>query len=64
MEGAPQSQMKMADLTCVPTWVQPSNDGSEIYAACNKSNDIVVVNAASWKRSSASPPEMAFTTSR
>jgi len=49
MAGAPQSQMKMGDLTCVPTWAQPSNDGSEIYVACNKSNDIVVVDAASWK---------------
>jgi DNA-binding beta-propeller fold protein YncE len=49
MEGAPQSQTKMADLTCVPTWAQPSNDGSEIYVACNKSNDIVVINTARWK---------------
>ena len=53
MQGAPQSQMqslmKMGDLTCVPTWAQPSNDGSEIYVACNKANDIVVVDAASWK---------------
>jgi DNA-binding beta-propeller fold protein YncE len=49
MQGAPQSQMKMADLSCVPTWAQPSNDGSEIYVACNKSNDIVVVDTASWK---------------
>ncbi len=49
MQGAPQSQMKMGDLTCVPTWAQPSNDGSEIYVACNKSNDIVVVDTASWK---------------
>ena len=49
MQGAPQSQMKMADLSCVPTWAQPSGDGSEIYVACNKSNDIVVVDAASWK---------------
>ena len=49
LQGAPQSQMKMGDLTCVPTWAQPSNDGSEIYVACNKSNDIVVVDTASWK---------------
>src|SRR5580693_5340486 len=53
MQGAPQSQMqsltKMGDLTCVPTWAQPSNDGSEIYVACNKANDIVVVDAVSWK---------------
>jgi len=49
MPGAPQSQMKMSDLSCVPTWAQPANDGSEIYVACNKSNDIVVVDTASWK---------------
>src|ERR1700734_750127 len=49
MTGAPDKQMKMSDLTCVPTWTQPSNDGSEIYVACNKANDIVVVDAASWK---------------
>jgi DNA-binding beta-propeller fold protein YncE len=49
--GAPDKQMKMNDLTCVPTWAQPSNDGSEIYVACNKANDIVVVDATSWKMS-------------
>jgi DNA-binding beta-propeller fold protein YncE len=49
MSGAPGKPMKMSDLTCVPTWAQPSNDGSEIYVACNKANDIVVVDAASWK---------------
>jgi DNA-binding beta-propeller fold protein YncE len=49
MTGAPEKQMKMSDLTCVPTWAQPSNDGSEIYVACNKANDIVIVDASSWK---------------
>src|ERR1700683_2135581 len=49
MTGAPGRQMKMSDLSCVPTWAQPSNDGSEIYVACNKANDIVAVDAASWK---------------
>jgi DNA-binding beta-propeller fold protein YncE len=47
--GAPHGQMKMSELTCVPTWAQPSNDGSEVYVACNKSNDIVVVDVSSWK---------------
>jgi DNA-binding beta-propeller fold protein YncE len=51
MEGAPRAQMKMSDLTCVPTWAQPSNDGSEIYVACNKSNEIAVIDAATWKLS-------------
>jgi DNA-binding beta-propeller fold protein YncE len=51
MTGAPHGQMKMGELTCVPTWAQPSNDGSEVYVACNKSNDIAVVDVASWKLS-------------
>jgi DNA-binding beta-propeller fold protein YncE len=49
MDGASHGQMKMGELTCVPTWAQPSTDGSEVYVACNKSNDIAVVNVASWK---------------
>jgi len=49
MTGAPDKQMKMGDLTCVPTWAQPSNDGSEVYVACNKSDDIVAVDVASWR---------------
>jgi len=51
MDGAPHSQMKMSELTCVPTWAQPSNDGSEVYVACNKSNDIAVIDTATWKLS-------------
>ena len=34
--------------TCVPTWAQPSNDGSTIYVACNKSNEIISIDAKSW----------------
>jgi len=49
MPGAPHEQMKMGELTCVPTWAQPSNDGSEVYVACNKSNEIMTVDVASWK---------------
>jgi DNA-binding beta-propeller fold protein YncE len=49
MNGAPHGQMKMGDLTCVPTWAQPSNDGSEVYVACNKSNEIDAIDVASWK---------------
>ncbi len=39
----------MAGLTCVPTWAQPSSDGASIYVACNKSNDIAVVDVATWQ---------------
>lgn len=55
MDGAPHGQMKMGDLTCVPTWAQPSNDGSEVYVACNKSNEIVTIDVASWKVASRFP---------
>jgi DNA-binding beta-propeller fold protein YncE len=49
MKGGPDAQMKMSELTCVPTWAQPNNDGSEVYVACNKSNEIIAVDVASWK---------------
>jgi WD40 repeat protein len=51
MTGAPHGQMKMGELTCVPTWARPSNDGEEVYVACNKPNDIAVIDVASWKLS-------------
>jgi DNA-binding beta-propeller fold protein YncE len=34
---------------CSPTWAQPSLDGAKIYVACNKSNEIVEVDAATWR---------------
>jgi len=37
------------DNSCSPTWAQPSADGSSIYVACNKSSEIVEVNANDWK---------------
>ena len=35
-------------ITCSPTWAQPSHDGGAIFVACNKSNEIVEIDAASW----------------
>jgi DNA-binding beta-propeller fold protein YncE len=40
---------KAGDVSCSPTWAQPSADGSKIYVACNKSSDIVEIDATSWK---------------
>jgi len=40
---------KRGDNSCSPTWAQPSVDGSSIYVACNKSSEIVEVNAHTWK---------------
>jgi len=34
--------------TCSPTWAQPSADGAVVYVACNKSDEIIEVNRASW----------------
>ncbi len=40
--------MNMSHATCQPTWAQPTVDGKFVFAACNKSNEIVEVDAASW----------------
>src|SRR5262249_44663327 len=40
---------KPGDISCSPTWAQPSADGSSVYVACNKSSEVVEVDARSWK---------------
>ena len=40
---------KPGDTSCSPTWAQPSADGSKIYVACNKSSEIVEIDANTWK---------------
>ena len=40
---------KAGDNSCQPTWAQPSADGSRVFVACNKSSEIVEVDAESWK---------------
>lgn len=40
---------KAGDVSCRPTWAQPSITGAAIYVACNNSNEIVEIEAASWK---------------
>lgn len=39
---------KAGDNSCSPTWAQPSATGSSIFVACNKSSEIVEVDAAKW----------------
>jgi DNA-binding beta-propeller fold protein YncE len=39
---------KAGDVSCSPTWAQPSADGRSVFVACNKANDIVEIDAASW----------------
>ena len=40
---------KPGDVSCQPTWAQPSIDGSSIYVACNASSEIAEINADTWK---------------
>jgi DNA-binding beta-propeller fold protein YncE len=48
MGGHGMEPPKPGDVSCSPTWVQPSADGARLYVACNKSNDIVEIDAARW----------------
>jgi DNA-binding beta-propeller fold protein YncE len=40
--------MKPSDITCSPTWAQPSPDGASVFVACNKSNDIAEIDVEHW----------------
>jgi DNA-binding beta-propeller fold protein YncE len=48
MGGHGMEPPKPGDVSCSPTWVQPSADGSRVFVACNKSSDIVEIDAARW----------------
>jgi DNA-binding beta-propeller fold protein YncE len=41
-------KVPMAPATCSPTWAQPSADGTKVYVACNKSDEILEVDRSSW----------------
>ena len=47
--GHGMERPKPGDVSCSPTWAQPSADGKSVLVACNKSDEIVEVDAASWK---------------
>jgi DNA-binding beta-propeller fold protein YncE len=34
--------------TCSPTWAQPSADGSRVYVACNRGDEILEIDVESW----------------
>ena len=38
----------MTPATCSPTWAQPSSDDRKIFVACNKADEIIEVDRASW----------------
>ena len=49
MGGHGMEPPKPGDVSCSPTWAQPSPDGARIYVACNKSSEIVEIDAKEWK---------------
>jgi DNA-binding beta-propeller fold protein YncE len=49
MSGHGATGAKPGDVTCSPTWAQPSADGKSVFVACNKSNDIVEIDVAAWR---------------
>ncbi len=49
MGGHGMEVPKAGDVSCSPTWAQPSVTGSSIFVACNRSSEIVEIDAAAWK---------------
>jgi len=47
-DGHSMRAAKPGDVTCSPTWAEPSADGRSVWVACNKSNDLVEIDVASW----------------
>ena len=39
---------KPGDVSCSPTWAQPSRDGRVVWVACNRASEIVEIDVASW----------------
>jgi DNA-binding beta-propeller fold protein YncE len=40
---------KPGDISCSPTWAQPTAEGKFVLVACNKSDEIVEIDSASWR---------------
>ncbi len=49
MSGHGMATPAAGDPTCSPTWAQPSSDGRRIFVACNRTSDIVEIDAQSWR---------------
>jgi DNA-binding beta-propeller fold protein YncE len=48
MGGHGMEPPKPGDVSCSPTWAQPSADNSKVWVACNKTSEIVEIDAARW----------------
>ena len=47
-DGHSMAPASPGDLTCSPTWAEPSADGRSVWVACSKANDLVEIDVASW----------------
>jgi DNA-binding beta-propeller fold protein YncE len=39
---------QMTPASCSPTWAQPSAKGDKVFVACNKADEILEIDTASW----------------
>lgn len=46
---APANRRMPGEPTCSPTWVEPSSDGSTLYVACNRGDEILIVDREEWR---------------
>ena len=44
----PMQHAMSQDPTCSPTWAESSRDGEHVFVACNKSDEIIVIDASDW----------------
>ena len=49
MGGHGMEPPKPGDVSCSPTWAQPSRDGTRVWVACNKSSELVEIDTKSWR---------------
>jgi DNA-binding beta-propeller fold protein YncE len=42
------SAPKPGNVSCSPTWAQPTPDGRRVFVACNKAGDIAEIDAEHW----------------
>ncbi len=48
MSGHGMEPPKPGDISCSPTWAQPSRDGARVWVACNKSSELVEIDTKTW----------------
>jgi DNA-binding beta-propeller fold protein YncE len=48
MGGHGMEPPKPGDVSCSPTWAQPSRDNTRVWVACNKSSEIVEIDTRAW----------------